>query len=135
MDCPTCGTPMVVFDVPSVYRGHVPEDAARAGLCPECLSFAAADGAQPGTGTEPPGFDRISDAFPTDEAAAVPLAIAIGLLDSLALHRADIESLLDAVEAAGTDPLLVLDRLHAQGGVQPDFDISRRRHQLEQLLD
>jgi hypothetical protein len=31
--------------------------------------------------------------------------------------------------------LLVLDRLHAQGGVQPDFDIKRRRHQLQQLLD
>jgi hypothetical protein len=40
-----------------------------------------------------------------------------------------------AAERGGVDPLLVLDRLHAQGGVQPDFDLDRRRHQLEQLLE
>ena len=65
----------------------------------------------------------------------MPLAVAVGLLDSLALHRPALEELLGAAERAGVDPLLVLDRLHAQGGVQPGFDLDRRRHQLQQLLD
>lgn len=130
MDCPNCGASMVAFEVPDAYRDHLPEPAAAAALCPECLSLAPADGAR-----SQPGFDRISQAFPDDPAAAVPLAVAIGLLDSLALHRDSIEELLEAVEAGGTDPLLVLDRLDAQGGVEPAFDLGRRRHQLQQLLD
>lgn len=121
---------MVAFDVPLEYREHVPESSAHAALCPACLAFASVDAA-PGE----PRFDRMSDAFPTNEAAAVPLAIAVGLLDSLALHRAALEDLFVDAERAGVDPLLVLDRLHAQGGVQPEFDVDRRRHQLQQLLD
>lgn len=130
MDCPDCRVRMVTFGVPVEFRRHVPEGAAHAGLCPECLRLLATE-----TSAEEPRFDRISSTFPTDERAAVPLAIAIGLLDSLALHRPALEELLVAVEAAGVDPLLVLDRLHAQGGIQAKFDIERRRHQLQQLLD
>ncbi|WP_254839935.1 DUF6276 family protein [Natronomonas marina] len=129
MDCPSCGASMVAFDVPLEYREYVPESSAQAALCPACLTLTAAT-----TTPEEPRFDRISDAFPTGE-AAVPMAIAVGLLDSLALHRAALEELLVAAERGGVDPLLVLDRLHAQGGVQPDFDLDRRRHQLEQLLE
>ena len=130
MDCPDCGAPMVAFDVPAEYREYVPDASAQAALCPSCLALTSAESAPPD-----PRFDRVSDAFPTNEAAAVPLAVAVGLLDSLALHRAALEELLVATERAGVDPLLVLDRLHAQGGVQPDFDLDRRRHQLQQLLD
>jgi hypothetical protein len=132
MDCPNCRARTVVFDVPPDYRAYVPDESDRAALCPECLTLAAA-------GDEPadpdPRFDRISSAFPTDETAAVPLAIAIGLLDSLALNRAALQKLVPDAESAGADPLLLLDRLHVQGGVDPDFDIDRRRHQLEQLLE
>ena len=132
MDCPNCRARTVVFDVPSEYRNFVAEESDRAALCPECLTLAV-------TGNEPiepePRFDRISSAFPTNEAAAVPLAIAIGLLDSLALNRVALQELVPAAEAAGADPLLLLDRLHVQGGVDPEFDIDRRRHQLEQLLE
>ena len=130
MDCPHCGVPMVAFDVPSALREHAPATASAAAICPECLSLVAADAAD-----AEPRFDRISDAFPAEERAAVPMALAVGLLDSLALHRGSIETLLAAVEEAGVDPLLLLDRLDAQGGVQPTFDIRRRRHQLEQLRD
>ena len=130
MECPDCGASMVAFDVPAEYREHVPGSSGRAALCPSCLALASAESAP-----AEPRFDRISDAFPTNEAAAVPLAVAVGLLDSLALHRAALEELLVATERAGVDPLLVLDRLHAQGGVQPGFDLDRRRHQLQQLLD
>lgn len=128
MDCPNCGAPMVSFPVPAEFREHAPEESDHAAICPECLTLSAAESAPP-----TPRFDRITSTFPEDE-AAVPLAIAIGLLDSLALHRRDIEPLLVAVEEAGTDPLLVLDRLRAQGGVDAVFDIERRREQLEQLL-
>lgn len=130
MDCPACGAPTVTFEVPDRFREHAPDGAEAAALCPECLTLAAAPSGDP----DPP-FERVSGAFPTDEAAAVPLALAVGLLESLALHRRSIEALLGAVEEAGTDPLLVLDRLHVQGAVQPAFDLDRRRHQLEQLLD
>ena len=131
MECPNCAARTVVFDVPSEYREHVPENAQRASVCPECLTLSAAE-------TEPavaePRFELISSAFPDGE-AAVPLAIGIGLLDSLALNRTSIEALFRAAEAAGADPLLLLDRLHVQGGTNPDFDLSRRRHQIEQLLE
>jgi hypothetical protein len=130
MECPNCRARTVVFAVPAEYRAHVPEGATRAALCPECLTLAAAEDAQPA-----PNFEWISSAFPTTEAAAVPLAIAIGLLDSLALNRRALQELIPAAEAAGADSLLLLDRLHVQGGVDPEFDISRRRHQLEQLLE
>ena len=129
MDCPNCRAPTVVFEVPSEHRPHAPEESDHAALCPECLTLVAADG------PADPRFERISSAFPTDADAAVPLALAIGLLDSLALNRRAIQALIPAAEAAGADPLLLLDRLHVQGGVAPDFDISRRRHQLEQLLE
>lgn len=129
MDCSTCQSPLVRFAVPAELRGYLPEESAHAGLCSECLTLELTDDAPP-----EPRFEYISDAFPTDPEAAVPLALAIGLLDSLALHRSDIETLLVRAEAAGVDPLLVLDRLHAQGGTDPDFDLDRRRHQIEQLM-
>ncbi len=132
MECPNCRARAVVFDVPEKYREHVPDGAARAGLCPECLTLTAAEDVP---AEVDPRFDRISSAFPSDPAAAVPLAIAIGLLDSLALNRRALEELVPAAESAGADPLLLLDRLHVQGGVSPAFDISRRRHQLEQILE
>lgn len=132
MECPNCRARAVVFDVPEKYREHVPNGAARAGLCPECLTLTAAEDVP---AEVDPRFDRISSAFPSDPAAAVPLAIAIGLLDSLALNRRALEELVPAAESAGADPLLLLDRLHVQGGVSPAFDISRRRHQLEQILE
>ncbi|MFT4885614.1 MAG: hypothetical protein ACI8U4_003140 [Natronomonas sp.] len=129
MDCPNCGAPMVSFAVPERLREHAPDESDHAAVCPECLTLSATDSAP-----ESPRFDRISSAFPDGE-AAVPLALAIGLLDSLALHRRDIEALLEAVEEAGTDPLLIFDRLQAQGGVDPVFDLERRRVQVEQLLE
>jgi hypothetical protein len=128
MDCPDCRAPTVAFEVPEQFREHAPESSAHAALCQECLTLSAAESAP----ADPP-FDRVGEAFPTDE-AAVPMALAVGLLDSLALNRAAIEALLEATVEAGTDPLLVLDRLAAQGGVDPVFDLDRRRHQVEQLF-
>lgn len=129
MDCPECGAAMLAFDVPSDLRAHAPGEAAHAALCPRCLTLEPAE-----EGGEA-DFSAVSSEFPTDPDAAVPVALAFGQLGSLALNRRDVEALLEAAEHAGADPLLLLDRLAAQGNLTPHFDPARRRHQLEQLLD
>ncbi len=122
----------IVFEVPTGYRAFVPDEPTVVAVDPVTLSLepVASDSI---TGEEP-AFDRISDAFPTDPERAIPLALALGLCDSLAMHRAAIESLLRETERAGTDPLLVIDRLLADPTVEPAIDLERRAHQLEQLL-
>jgi hypothetical protein len=127
MDCPACGEPAVSFAVPDEYAAHAPGEGAAA-VCTRCLSVAAAD-----SGSVEPSFDAVSDAFP-DGAAGVPMALLVGLLDSLATNRAAIEALVAAVEREGADPMLVLDRLAADGSLDPAVDLAGRRRQLEQLL-
>jgi hypothetical protein len=89
---------------------------------------------EPNQGADAPDLTRVSDAFPDNPDAAVPLALLVGLLDSLALYREEIATLLAAVERAGTDPLLALDRLAADEGIETELDLAGRRRQLEQLL-
>jgi hypothetical protein len=50
------------------------------------------------------------------------------------LHREEITALLERVERAGTDPLLVVDRLADSYGETAHVDLDARRQQLEQLL-
>ena len=116
---------MTRYQVPFDLRSHVETD--HAATCTRCLAGHPAE-----AGGEP-DFSTISDEFP-DGTAGVAMALALGKLDSLALNRDDIEALFAAVEAAGVDPLLVLDRLATQGNVRLHFDADRRRRQLEQLL-
>ncbi len=130
MRCPDCGVDLVTFVVPSTYRKHLPGSELTAGLCPRCLALEPVS--EP-VDTEPE-FDRVSDAFPTETDAALPMALLVGLLSNLALYRAEISELLEAVERAGTDPLLVLDRLHHDPSIETDIDLAGRRRQLEQLL-
>jgi hypothetical protein len=127
--CTECGAPLLAFAVPEDLREFAPGERAYAAVCTNCLTLNEASGA----GGEP-DFSRVSGAMPEGE-AAVPMALALGLLDSLALHRREIEALLERVERAGTDPLLVIDRLATQGSVQAKADLPRRRHQLEQLME
>jgi hypothetical protein len=124
MDCNECGGPVVAYEVPESLREYADEYVA---TCTRCLALQSAE-----FGGDP-DFSRVSDEFPEGEAGAA-MALALGKLHSLALNRSDIEGLLAAVERAGADPLLVLDRLVAQGNVRLHFDADRRRHQLEQLL-
>lgn len=132
MTCPDCDSPLVAFVVPPELHEYVPDRETTLAICPRCLQL------QPtklGANSEQtPDFSRISDSFPTGE-AAVPMALMLGLLDSLALHRSEIESLLERVERSGVDPLLLIDRLAVQGSVKPRWDVKRRRHQLEQFLE
>jgi len=130
MDCPDCGAGTVPFRVPEEYRSLVPGEESGAALCQHCLSLHPADDLP----TEPPAFQGVSTAFPSDPDAAIPMALVVGLLANLALYRSEIADLLARVERAGTDPLLVLDRLARDPDLDPAVDLAGRRRQLEQLL-
>jgi hypothetical protein len=129
MTCPDCGREQVAFRVPADLREYLPEETEVVALCTHCLTLDPSGDAS----TEEPDFGAISDAFPDGEAGAA-MALAVGLLDSLALYRDEISALLDRVEREGTDPLLVLDRLATDSSVDSHFDLDRRRTQAEQLL-
>jgi len=129
MDCPECGTAMLEFPVTAELATFLPGDDAGAALCPHCLTM------QP-VATPPnavPSFDAVGDAFPEGD-AAVPMALVLGLLPSLATYREELAALLDHTERAGTDPLLVLDRLAEDPAIDSTVDLRRRRRQLEQLI-
>ena len=131
MDCPDCHTPVLRFPVGEKYREYVPRDAAGVRICPRCLGLDPDNDPPAGL----PEFDEIADPFPTDPDAAVPMTLAIGLLTSIALYRSEIADLFGAVEEAGVDPMLVLDRLAASGSVDSQVDLKGRKRQLEQLLE
>ncbi|WP_114578245.1 DUF6276 family protein [Saliphagus sp. LR7] len=132
--CCDADTDPIAFRVPASHRDTLPdrprETEPVATLCPRCLTL---EWPTPGDADDEPDFSRISDAFPTGE-AAIPFALALGLCSSLAANREAIASLLEDVERAGTDPLLAMDRLLDDPGVEPAIDLARRRHQVEQLL-
>jgi hypothetical protein len=126
MDCPDCGAATVAFAVPDdIYEFGGPAAA----LCTRCLALHSTD--EPDAN---PDFAAVSDDFPTG-GAAVPMALAVGLLDSLALHRGTVEALLERVEQEGVDPLLVLDRLAGDPDLDPEIDLTTRRRQATQLRD
>jgi hypothetical protein len=129
MDCPACGAPTVAFAVRGDLRESLPGEDPGAALCTSCLRLHPVGDPPPGH----PDFAAVSDTFPEGE-AAVPMALLVGLLDSLAQYRTEITALLERVERAGTDPFLVVDRLADDPSVEAAADLGRRRHQLEQLL-
>lgn len=129
MDCRACGAATVAFALPPEYREFLAGDEPGAALCTRCLTLQPV--AEPPDG--PPDLASISDAVPSDEDAAVPLALLLGLLENLALYRTEIDELATAVERTGVDPLLVLDRLAADPAIDAAADLRGRRRQLEQL--
>lgn len=129
MECQKCAAATVSFAVPPEYGSSLPGEESVVALCTRCLAV------QPATkSTGEPDFGRVSDSFPSNLGAAVPLALLLGLLENLALYRSEITELLAAVEQAGTDPLLAIDRLAADPDIEAGIDLSGRRRQLEQLL-
>lgn len=131
MDCPACGNPTVAFAVPAAYRDLAPDGAEAVAICQQCLAVIENDReAPPATDAD---FTRIIEGFPSGDTGAA-MALAVGLLvDSLALNRDAVKVLFDAVSDAGEDPWLVLERLSVAGTVQPDANLGKLRHQLEQL--
>lgn len=133
MACSACSSPTIVCSVPETYREFAPAESSVATLCTRCLTVESA-ASEATDGDADPDFSRVSDAFPSDHETAVALALAVDLCSSLATNRAAIETLLEAVERVGTDPLLAIDRLASDPDLEPAIDLDRRRHQLEQLL-
>ena len=129
MACSACGGAVVDFSVPADARQYAPGDGEAASICPTCLTVDSSEHPD-----DDPDFSRVSDAFPTNRSAAVPLALALGRCDSLVTNRPALETLLERVERAGADPLLIIDRLVADPSLEPAIDLERRRHQLEDLL-
>ncbi|MFB6110831.1 MAG: DUF6276 family protein [Halodesulfurarchaeum sp.] len=129
MPCPNCGGKTVAFPLPDRTRQVLPEGRAGAEICRDCLWTAPIENPP----AEYPDFDAVLEDFPTGEGGAVAASL-LGLLDSLAVYRGEIETLADQAEREGVDVLLLLDRLAASGRIQTHFDMGRRRHQLEQLL-
>jgi hypothetical protein len=137
MSCPACGGDRVAFAVPASLRTHAPDEASAATLCTTCLRVTAPE-ALTTDGPPEDGSPAVDwEPLPTGE-AGVATALLLGLLDSLALRRADVTALVDHVEAAGGDVLLTLDRLvtlSRTGDVDPHVDLERRTAQLQSLLD
>ncbi|WP_338730010.1 DUF6276 family protein [Haladaptatus sp. DJG-WS-42] len=130
MDCPRCGEPVVAFDVPADLRDCVAGEEPVVGLCTSCLTLSPAENPD-----QDPDFSSISREFPTLRGAAIPMALLLGLLSSLAVNRKEIERLVERVERTGTDPLLVLDRLARDPEINAETDLRGRQTQLEQFLD
>lgn len=135
MSCPACGGDRVAFAVPASLQPYTPDpdESSTATLCTTCLRVEAVDVDDTDDGPVVVEWEPL----PTGE-AGVATALLLGLLDSLALRRADVTALVDHVEAAGGDVLLTLDRLVAlsrTGEVDPHVDLERRTAQLQSLLD
>ena len=130
MACASCGAETLEFPVDGGLQGLLPGEEPGAAICTRCLALEPV--AEPPASV--PDFQLVSTAMPADPDAALPMAILLGLLENLALHRAAIAELLTRVERAGADPLLVLDRLAHDEALEPGVDLERRRRNLEQLL-
>lgn len=129
MACPHCSSSVVAFVVPSTLREHA--SAEEAAICTRCLRIvSAADAGIESIPGGPPDLTAVDPAFP-DGDAGIALALLCGHLESLALHRASIEALVDHAEREGADVFAFLDRLDAP---EAAFDLDRRRAALLDLL-
>lgn len=134
MPCPACDGDRVAFAVTPSLRPYAPDESTAATLCTTCLRVDALQGDTERT-TLPEAVEW--DPLPPGE-AGVATALLLGLLDSLALHRADVTALLEHAEGAGGDPFLTLDRLVAMaddGRLDPHVDLARRTSQLQSLFE
>ncbi|WP_232686726.1 DUF6276 family protein [Halobacterium zhouii] len=131
MTCPNCGSDQVVFPVPDAVHDHLPDDRPAATICTHCLYVGPADDAP---ADYPDLSSTVSDAFPDDGETAAVLASLLALLDRLVLHRQDADAVATEAESHGVDVLLFLDRLAADDTLDPHFDVTRRREQLQQLI-
>ena len=127
--CPRCEGPRFAVRVPSELATYTESTALD--CCRHCLSVTPGD---PDDASSEPPFQSIIRRFPTGT-EGVAFLVLLDKLDSLALNRRDIESLVDYLETNGVDLFLTLDRLLDELEVDPYLDLGRRRDQLEQMLD
>jgi len=126
--CSDCTTQWGTVSVPDELSAYASTPAIS--YCRSCLAVepavAAAD--------DEPSLTAIHRRFPSGT-NGVGLLLLLGKLESLALNRAAIESLCAYLETNGLDLFLTLDRLIDDPDIDPQIDLSRRRTQLEQLLE
>lgn len=128
-ECPHCESPRFTVSVPDDLSAY--SSTAAISCCQRCLASEAGDPTD--VTTEPP-FDAILTRFPTGD-EGVGLLLLLDKLDSLALNRSEIESLVESLESNGVDLFLTLERLIDAPEVEPYLDLSRRHTHLEQILD
>lgn len=126
--CSSCNTQRGTVSVPDELSAYASTPAIS--YCSSCLAIEpiAAAGA-----IDEPSLGTIHRRFP-DGTNGVGLLLLLGKLESLALNRAEIESLCAYLETNGLDLFLTLDRLIDDPDIEPNIDLGRRRTQLEQLL-
>ncbi len=130
MSCQSCGGQLLAVPVAEPLRQYLPAEAPAVSVCRDCLAMEPRSSVPESF----PDLTTLDDAMPSNRPAAEPIVLIVGLLDSLALHREEITALLERAERAGTDPLLVVDRLADSYGADAHVDLASRRRQLEQLL-
>jgi hypothetical protein len=130
MDACACGGERLSFPLPDDCRGYFPGSPAGATLCTRCLRVEPTEDSP----ADYPDFQSVSDAFPRGGSDGARLAVLLWALDSLAHYRAELSELAERLERSGTDPLLFLDMLTREDGLEPHFELPRRSTQLEQLL-
>ena len=127
-ECPHCSASRVTVSVPTELTTYTSSPAIS--YCQRCLSVEASE---PAAATDEPSFEAIHTRFPTGD-VGVGMLVLIDKLDSLALNRSEIESLIEYLESNGVDLFLTLDRLLAEPTIEPRIDLGRRRTQLDSLL-
>ena len=129
--CEQCGGSTHPASVPTACRGLLPGDPEIVAMCERCLWVHTCSGPAHHETVDPASF---TSALPQDADAAVAVGLLLTFLSSLALHRREIETVVEYLEAEGVDPLLVLDRLVTDAHVELAIDPGRRRDQLAQIL-
>lgn len=132
LPCTACGGTTVIRPVPDDCRGLLPDDPQTVRLCERCLLVSPAAGAQVRFDWDPM---TVSGALPNDPDAALAMGLVVTFLDSLALHRRELETVVAYLEReTGVDPLLALDRFAASPDLDPAIDVMGRQQQLAQVL-
>jgi hypothetical protein len=130
MACPDCDGERRRLPVPGELREHAPDEAPAVVVCTACLRTWA-----PAAAPDAPAGDPadVSDALPADATPAAAVVLSASLLSSVARNEAALATLFDAVERAGADPRLALERLADDPELSPAVDLSRRLRQFEGL--
>lgn len=130
--CPLCDGSIIVWRVPEALRQLLEGNPSTAILCEECLFV---DGAPDRSLEQDWDPSTTSGVLPADPDAALAMGLLVTYLDSLALHRSEIEVVVTYLEEAhGVDALLALDRITTTPRLDPPIDVRGRRDQLAQML-
>lgn len=130
--CPECGGSVTIRSIPAGCRGILGDDPATAAVCKTCLTVTPSPGVPVELGWDP---GDVSDALPSNADAFVAVALLVNLLESIALNREDILTVVDYLETHGVDALLAIDRLSIDSSLSPQVDLDRRYHQLAQIIE